>query len=71
MQEELRRSDCSGVYDAVNVNLAWSAMESLLTDIFKRHVPIIKKHVKGKPSPWLTTSRYERTGPAIEEVSKK
>ena len=39
-----------------NMKSAWNEFTSELTAIIKRHAPLKEKIVRGKPSPWLTTS---------------
>ena len=39
-----------------NMNSAWIEFKSELTAIINRHAPLKEKNVRGKLSPWLTTS---------------
>ena len=39
-----------------NPNNSWKNLKNILLKTFNKHAPIISKRVKGKKSPWLTTS---------------
>lgn len=39
--------------EEINVNKAWNVFKDLLTDVINKHVPLVKKKVRGRDCPWL------------------
>ena len=33
--------------------MAWNNLQQILSETINRHAPLINKHVKDKPAPWL------------------
>ena len=42
------------VYKSNDVNYAWAYMKDVILSCFNKIAPVIKKRVRGKPSPWMT-----------------
>ena len=36
--------------------MAWNNLQQILSETINRHSPLINKHVKGKPAPWLNAN---------------
>ena len=56
LKDDLKNTDFSTVYMEENPNNSWKNLKNILLKTFNKHAPIISKRVKGKKSPWLTTS---------------
>ena len=56
MNKDLETVDWSAFYSCSIVNEAWSLMKDILLTSFKNHAPMIRKKVRGRPAPWLTSS---------------
>ena len=54
MCDELFKQDWTPVYESTDVNYAWTCMKDIISSCFDKLAPIIKKRIRGKPSPWLT-----------------
>ena len=55
-KNDLRNAPWANIFMQNNMNSAWNEFKSELTAIINRHAPLKEKIVRGKPSPWLTTS---------------
>ena len=53
INSELLNADWNNVYNSQSVNTAFSRLKEILLKTLNRYAPIVKKTVKGKPSPWL------------------
>jgi len=53
LKTDLKNTDFSTVINSKNVNEAVERFTKIMNDIFNRHAPLVKKRVKGKPTPWL------------------
>ena len=53
---ELQYHDWKPLYNTNNVNNAWNYFKNVLKTAFDDHAPYIKKKIKGKPCPWLTSA---------------
>ena len=51
-KNDLRNAPWANMFMQNNVNSTWNEF----TAIINRHAPLKEKMVRGKPSPWLTTS---------------
>ncbi|CAB4038162.1 Hypothetical predicted protein, partial [Paramuricea clavata] len=54
MCDELFKQDWTPVYESTDVNYAWTCMKDIISSCFDKLASIIKKRIRGKPSPWLT-----------------
>ena len=54
MCDELSTQDWTPVYESTDVNYAWTCMKNTILSCFDKLAPVIKKRIRGKPSPWLT-----------------
>ena len=54
MNDDLRKVNWEPIYLMTNVNDAWSFLKILLSNTFDKHAPMITKHIRGKPCPWLS-----------------
>ena len=55
-KNDLRNAPWVNMFMQNNMNSPWIGFKSELTGIINRHAPSKEKIVRGKPSPWLTTS---------------
>lgn len=53
--QDLESQDWASVFSTNDTLSAWEGLKSILTSTFDHHAPIIEKHIRGKPSPWLTS----------------
>ena len=60
LSNELKHHNWDHLYLIKDVNLAWKYLNSVLPVSFNRHCPIIKKQIRGKISPWLTTDLKQK-----------
>ena len=54
MCDELSTQDWTPVYESTDVNYTWTCMKNTILSCFDKLAPVIKKRIRGKPSPWLT-----------------
>ena len=54
MCDEICKQDWTPVYKSNDVNYAWAYMKDVILSCFNKIAPVIKKRVRGKPSPWMT-----------------
>ena len=59
LTRHLNEADWEPFYKSCNVNDALRHMTDILTTAFSAVAPMIKKRVKGKPTPWLTSEIKE------------
>ena len=52
---DLLSYDWQPLYTSTNVNDAWGYCERILQKTINRHAPLVKKRVKGRDCPWLST----------------
>ena len=50
---DVRKIDWSAVIELNNVNAAVDYFNTMVTDVFDKHAPRIRKIVKGRPCKWL------------------
>ena len=53
LKRDLKNTDFSTVTNCNDVNEATKRFTSILTTVFDKHAPIVKKRQKRKPTPWL------------------
>ena len=53
INSELLNADWNNVCNRQSVSTAFSRLKEILLNTLNRYAPIVKKTVKGKPSPWL------------------
>ena len=53
LQREMQNTDFTAVIESTNVDDAVAKFTNILSNVFDKHAPIVKKRTKGKPSPWL------------------
>jgi len=56
LQNDLKNVNFSSVFNATNVNDAVQLFTDILSNVFNKHAPIVKKRLKGKPTPWLNVN---------------
>ena len=54
MCDKANTQDWTLVYESIDVNFAWTSMKDIILSCFNKLAPVLKKRVRGKPSPWLT-----------------
>ena len=54
LQKDLQEQSWVTYYSFKEPNSAWIYLKSILTHLFDKHAPQIKKEVKGRYCPWLT-----------------
>ena len=54
MCDELSTQEWTPVYESTDVNYAWTCIKNTILSCFGNLAPVIKKRIRGKPSPWLT-----------------
>ena len=53
LQREMRNTDFPAIMELTNVDNAVTLFTNILSNVFDKPTPIVKKRTKGKPSPWL------------------
>ena len=55
LRQDIKNSDLHKTENCSDTNQAWKFFKETLTSIFSKHAPIVKKKVRGKPCPWMTS----------------
>ena len=72
INSELLNADWNNVYNSQSINTAFSRLKEILLNTLNRYAPIVKKTVKGKPSPWLNeqVKRHEHSRSTSSKSTK-
>ena len=55
-QKDLNSLPWERVSEEADVNKAWNIFKQFLTEVINKHVPLIKKKVRGRDCPWLNNA---------------